>query len=88
MEMQHPSSTICGHKVLFPNQSFLSIWIRTYSITFPSRRIRHYSWLSRDTEAPYSGDLIFGDIDGSRYTGSITYTPVVIQGYWEIQMDK
>ncbi|CAF0960713.1 unnamed protein product [Adineta ricciae] len=32
------------------------------------------------------GELILGGIDSSRYTGSITYTDVIIPAYWEFQL--
>ena len=38
--------------------------------------------------AASGGELIFGGIDPSKYTGSITYVPVAIEGYWEFQMTR
>ena len=32
------------------------------------------------------GGLCIGCIDSSKFTGSVTYTPVVVQGYWEVAM--
>ncbi|CAF0873304.1 unnamed protein product [Didymodactylos carnosus] len=34
------------------------------------------------------GELILGDIDTSKYTGSVTYIPVTTQGYWQFSMDS
>jgi len=30
------------------------------------------------------GEMMVGAIDSSRYTGEITYTPVTLEGYWEV----
>ncbi len=38
--------------------------------------------------AASGGELIFGGIDSSKYTGSITYVPVIIEEYWEFQMTR
>ncbi|CAF2035971.1 unnamed protein product [Rotaria magnacalcarata] len=45
-------------------------------------------YLNPDKNSSYESGLIFGDIDSSKYTGSITYVPVVIQIYWEFLMDS
>ena len=29
--------------------------------------------------------MVLGGIDSSKYTGAITYAPVVLRGYWEIE---
>ena len=34
-----------------------------------------------------SGQIIFGAIDSSAYTGDITYMPVTIQAYWQVACD-
>jgi hypothetical protein len=41
-----------------------------------------------DDNAAVGGELIFGGIDSSKYTGSITYIPVKVEGYWEFQMTR
>ncbi|CAF4427932.1 unnamed protein product, partial [Adineta steineri] len=41
-----------------------------------------------DANATSSSELIFGGIDSTKYTGSITYIPVVLEGYWEFQMTQ
>ncbi|KAF8934633.1 aspartic proteinase IV [Dissophora ornata] len=33
------------------------------------------------------GQYLFGDIDHSRYTGSLTYVPVTEVGYWQIKIE-
>ncbi|KAG0003575.1 1,3-beta-glucanosyltransferase [Entomortierella chlamydospora] len=33
------------------------------------------------------GEYIFGGIDSSKYTGSLTYVPVTQEGYWQISVD-
>jgi len=35
-----------------------------------------------------SGELVFGGIDSSAYTGSITYVPVRRKAYWEVELEK
>jgi cathepsin D len=44
--------------------------------------------LSRDSTATPGGELILGGEDTSKYTGSITYVPVSVEGYWEFQVDR
>ncbi|CAF4239427.1 unnamed protein product, partial [Adineta steineri] len=39
-----------------------------------------------DTNAITGSELIFGGIDSSKFTGDITYVPLVLTGYWEFQM--
>jgi hypothetical protein len=41
-----------------------------------------------DENAPPGSELIFGGIDSSKYSGSITYIPVSKQSYWEFQMTR
>jgi Eukaryotic aspartyl protease len=38
--------------------------------------------------AATGGELIFGGVDPSKYTGSITYVRVAVKGYWEFQMTR
>ncbi|CAF3328194.1 unnamed protein product [Rotaria socialis] len=45
-------------------------------------------YLNPDTNATSGGELIFGGADPSKYTGSITYISVSIEGYWEFPMAK
>ncbi|KAF9173302.1 hypothetical protein BGX20_003564 [Mortierella sp. AD010] len=33
------------------------------------------------------GEYIFGGIDSSKYTGSLTYVPVTQEGYWQVSID-
>lgn len=34
------------------------------------------------------GEAIFGGVDASAYTGSITYVPVRQKAYWEVELEK
>ena len=34
------------------------------------------------------GEAVFGGIDPSHYTGSITYVPVRRKAYWEVELEK
>jgi len=44
--------------------------------------------LSRDSTATPGGELILGGADTSKYTGSITYVPVSVEGYWQFKVDR
>ncbi|CAF0999471.1 unnamed protein product [Adineta steineri] len=41
-----------------------------------------------DPDAYPGGELIFGDVDSSKYSGSITYVNVIIHAYWEFMMNN
>ncbi len=41
-----------------------------------------------DESASLGGELIFGGVDSSKYTGSITYVPVAIEQLWEFQLTR
>ncbi|KJE89741.1 cathepsin D [Capsaspora owczarzaki ATCC 30864] len=43
-------------------------------------------WLNRDPTAADGGEIDFGAIDDSHYTGPILYTPVTRQGYWQFAL--
>jgi len=45
-------------------------------------------WLSKDPNATPGGELTFGGIDSSRYTGNITYVPLTSKTYWGFGMDQ
>ncbi len=34
------------------------------------------------------GELVFGGIDSSAYTGSISYVPVRRKAYWEVELER
>ena len=42
----------------------------------------------RNVSDTSGGELIFGGIDSSKYSGSITYIPVAVEGYWEFQLTR
>jgi len=44
--------------------------------------------LCRDPTATPGGELILGGADTTKYTGSITYVPVSVPGYWQFQVDR
>ena len=72
-------SDIRGHLFLL----FESVSISLMAVNFS-----HVVFFFSDTNAASGGELIFGGVDSSKYTGSITYVPVVIEGFWEFQMTR
>ncbi|CAF1410249.1 unnamed protein product [Adineta steineri] len=76
--LAYPSLTSGGEKPVFYNM---------WSQGLISQPIFSF-YLNPDTSATTGGELIFGDVDSTKYTGSITYIPVALQGYWEFQMTK
>lgn len=43
-------------------------------------------WLGQRSTG-HGGEIVFGGIDRSKYTGHITWAPVVRKGYWEIELE-
>ncbi|EGG18099.1 cathepsin D [Cavenderia fasciculata] len=44
-------------------------------------------WLSKTASPTNGGELSFGSIDNSKFTGAITYVPLTNRTYWEFSMD-
>lgn len=44
-------------------------------------------WLDRNLSSSVGGELMFGGSDSTKYSGELTYMPVIDQGFWQIQMD-
>ncbi|KGG51581.1 hypothetical protein DI09_314p10, partial [Mitosporidium daphniae] len=46
-------------------------------------------WLSsKKKSSPEGGEILFGGIDDSRYTGPITWCPITRKGYWQIKLES
>ncbi|XP_015034070.2 cathepsin D [Drosophila willistoni] len=43
-------------------------------------------YLRREGTAVQGGELIFGGIDSTLYTGSLTYVPITVEGYWQFEV--
>jgi len=43
-------------------------------------------WLDKNPKSGNGGELILGATDSSLYTGTINYTPLINETYWEIEM--
>lgn len=43
---------------------------------------------ARDTAGGIAGEILFGGIDSTKYTGNITYHPVSKKGYWQMTMES
>ncbi|CAF1641084.1 unnamed protein product [Rotaria magnacalcarata] len=72
----YPGATSDGEKLVFYNMWSLSL--------IPQPIFSFY--LNPDPTAASGGELIFGSVDSTKYTGAIVYIPVVIQMYWEFIM--
>jgi hypothetical protein len=48
---------------------------------------QHFIMFRNDAVTP-GGELILGGVDTSKYTGSITYVNVTVQGYWQFGVDR
>ena len=46
------------------------------------------SFQCRDPDAKKGGELDFGGLDPTHYSGDIFYTPVTKDGYWQIHLNK
>ena len=45
-------------------------------------------YLQKDGDEHSGGEITFGGIDVTKYTGELTYVPVTRQAYWEFKMDS
>jgi len=43
-------------------------------------------WLDRNLSDSVGGELTFGGVDSTKYTGSFTYLPITRMGYWQFLM--
>ena len=44
-------------------------------------------YLKREGDQQTGGEITFGGIDNTKYTGNITYAPVTREGYWQFTLD-
>lgn len=45
-------------------------------------------YLLKGTNGTKGGEVIFGGSDRSKYSGNMTYAPVIQQAYWKIKMTR
>jgi len=45
-------------------------------------------WLSRNSNASVGGEIVFGGVDSSRYTGQVTYINLANETYWEFVLEE
>lgn len=45
-------------------------------------------YLNRDSTQSEGGELMFGGVDATKFTGDVSYVPVTTKGYWQFHMDK
>jgi cathepsin D len=45
-------------------------------------------WLSKDPNGALGGELIFGGVDHTKYTGAITYANLFSETYWALYVDN
>lgn len=72
-----------GYEILSVNQATTPL-DNMYNEGLISDKVFAFKLGNSDGE---DGELLFGGIDSSLYTGDITYVPVVEQAYWEISLD-
>lgn len=41
-------------------------------------------WLNRDPKSSLGGEILFGGVDSTHFSGQHTYVPVAQNGYWEV----
>nr|XP_033775208.1 cathepsin E [Geotrypetes seraphini] len=45
-------------------------------------------YMSRNPDSSVGGEIIFGGLDSSHFSGDLNWIPVTNQGYWQIQLDN
>ncbi|KAI8820239.1 aspartic peptidase domain-containing protein [Fimicolochytrium jonesii] len=46
------------------------------------------AWFGDNADGGAGGEITFGGVDKSHYTGDITWAPVIRKGYWEVQLQN
>eukprot|EP01135_Chromosphaera_perkinsii_P001514 Nk52_evm1s199 gene=Nk52_evmTU1s199 len=44
-------------------------------------------WMNSKKQAGEGGEIVFGGIDKSHYTGELNWIPITQKGYWQVHMD-
>ena len=77
-----------GLKISSQNESNPENPIENFFIQNPKVKKMFSLWYSEDVEPSLiSGELVIGDIDRSRFVGSIHYVPVKNTGRWEVSIE-
>lgn len=45
-------------------------------------------WVAKHEASEQAGEIVLGGIDKNRFEGSLTFSPVIRQGYWEITLQR
>jgi phytepsin len=62
------------------------VWYNMISQNLVSKKVFSF-WLNRQSNSNVGGELLFGGIDSTHFTGGIHYVPLTNETYWMFKMD-